>query len=181
MLSMPKTTVWHNIKGVQLSPHHMAILKAKQGGSAKRKMVMTNKAEGLAHTILQSRYREAAIIMAMLYWAEGSKKSCQFINSDGNMIRIFLYTIKNILGIQKSGVQPTMRIFTGMDQELCLGYWSAATGIPKADFTIRLNDGGARGRTTYGMCRITVKKGSFPLKVIHALIKQIGASCLTPS
>jgi hypothetical protein len=33
-----------------------------------------------------------------------------------------------------------------------------------------MNDGGTRGRTKYGMCRVGVKKGGQFLKLMHALI-----------
>ena len=36
-LSIPKTTVWHHIHNIKLSPKHIARLKARQGGSAERK------------------------------------------------------------------------------------------------------------------------------------------------
>jgi hypothetical protein len=66
-----------------------------------------------------------------------------------------------------------MRIFTGMDWEGCLSYWSKMTSIPKKEFKVRLNDGGTRGKTRYGMCRIGVRKGDCTLKLMHSLIDQV--------
>ncbi len=109
----------------------------------------------------------------MLYWGEGTKKVCEFINSDGNMIRCYLSILREMLGITSENVRATMRIFSGMDQNECLRYWSSVTGFPKDKFTVRINDGGTRGKTKYGMCRITVKKGANTLKLIHSLIKRL--------
>ena len=35
------------------------------------------------------------------------------------------------------------------------------------------NDGGKRGKSPFGICRVTIKKGSFVLKIIYALIERI--------
>lgn len=172
-LSIPKTTVWHHIRGVQVLPKYVDFLKAKQGGSHKRAQERWEKADQYARRLLASPKRDFAITLAMLYWGEGSKKVCEFINSDGNMIRCYLFILREMLGITSENIRATMRIFSGMDQSECLRHWSGATGFPREKFIVRFNDGGTRGRTKYGMCRITVKKGANTLKVIHSLINQL--------
>lgn len=172
-LSIPKTTVWHHIQAVKVLPEYATILKAKRGGSTKRFMRGVEEAQERAKEILRGPYREQIIALAMLYWGEGHKKSCEFINSDGSMIELFLNILRNAFEVPEQAIKPTMRVFDGMNQDACLSYWSQITGIPKAKFKLRLNDGGTRGRTKYGMCRITVRKGSKLLKLFHALINQI--------
>lgn len=148
------------------------MLKAKRGGSAKRFADAKKKAQERARELLQGADREKVVALAMLYWGEGHKKSCEFINSDGSMIRIYLGILRNVFEVPEHAIKPTMRIFTGMDRVECLSYWSRITGIPKDNFTVRFNDGGTRGRTKYGLCRITVRKGSQNLKIILAIIDQ---------
>lgn len=172
-LSIPKTTVWHHIHNVKISPKYTQIIRAKQGGSAKRKQVNIQKAQKYAEQLLQGPDRELCIILAMLHWTEGHKKSCEFINSDGNMVKVYLIILKKVFKLIADSIKPTLRIFSGMDKEECLNYWSRITKIPRHRFFFRLNDGGTRGRTRYGMCRITVKKGSNLLKIFLALIEQI--------
>lgn len=172
-LAIPKTTVWHHIQGVQVLPKYAQVLKAKRGGSTKRFAQGVEEAQKRAEEILWGPYRERAVAIAMLYWGEGHKKSCEFTNSDGKMVEVFLSILRNVFEVPEEAIKPTMRIFDGMDQKVCLSYWSQVTGIPKENFTLRLNDGGTRGRTKYGMCRIAVRKGSRLLKLFHALINQL--------
>ena len=171
-LAMPKTTVWYYVQNVSILSRYKGILKAKQGGSAKRKERHLQEAKEQADKLLESSYRNLAIAIAMLYWGEGNKKTCEFINSDGHMIDCYLTILRKVFKLPEESFIPTMRIFDGMDESKCLNYWSNITRIPKNKFIVRFNDGGTRGRTPFGMCRITVKKGSNTLKIIQALIKQ---------
>jgi len=177
-LFIPKTTVWHHVHNVKVSTKYKLMLKSKQGGSAKRRQKNLEKAQKYAQKLLKKStrelsIRELSIIIAMLYWGEGNKKRCEFINSDGKIIKTYLIILRNIFNIQKDFIKPTLRIYSGMSEKECLNYWACITKIPKHEFIVRLNDGGTKGRTTYGMCRITVKRGSNVLKLIQSLINQI--------
>ena len=108
----------------------------------------------------------------MLYWAEGCKKACEFINSDGRMVDLYVKIMVKIFNIPKERITPTIRIFSGMDKTECLNYWSKITRLPKERFFVRIDDGGTKSRTKYGMCRISIKKGSNTLKLILSLIQQ---------
>lgn len=172
-LSIPKTTVWYHVQGVSILPRYVTLLKSKRGGSKERKQKNLEIAKEKAGYILNSPYREHAIALAMLYWGEGSKKSCEFINSDGKMVQFYIKILKKLFNISEDDIKITIRMFSGMNQRECLNYWSYITNIPKNKFCIRINDGGTRGRTKCGMCRITLKRGSKVLKIIHSLIEQI--------
>jgi len=172
-LSIPKTTVWHHIHNIKVLPKYIPILKAKRGGSAKRKQKNLEEARKYAQKLLRGPNRDLSIVIAMLYWGEGNKKRCEFINSDGKIIKSYLIALRNVFNISEEFIKPIMRIYSGMNRKECLNYWSRITKIPKHKFIIRFNDGGTKGRTKYGMCRITVKKGSNVLKLIQSLIDQI--------
>jgi hypothetical protein len=167
---MPKTTVWHHVQNVEVLPQFRALLRSKRGGGSKRKAKNTQRAMEEANRLLDGSNRELLTALAMLYWAEGSKGSPEFINSDGRMISLYLHILRKALGIPNESIQITIRIFTGMNRNECVKYWSKITGIPSRYFTVRMNDGGTRGRTKYGMCRVGVKKGGQFLKLMHALI-----------
>lgn len=179
--SMPKTTVWHHVHAVDIAPKYLEMWSAKRGGSTKRTLKNWELAKQQACQLLQGEYRELLIAISMLYWAEGSKKDCEFINSNGKMIRCYLHILRTALNVRNEFIHPTMRIFTGMNREECLRYWSKITKIPKQNFTVRLNDGGTRGRTQHGMCRITIRKGSMSSKIIHSLIEQVSNEILNIS
>jgi len=172
-MSIPKTTVWHHVHNIKVSPKYILTLKGKRGGSAKRKQRNLEEARRYAQKLLQSSTRELSIIVAMLYWGEGSKKRCEFINSDGKIIETYLIVLRNVFNLQEEFIKPTIRIYSGMSRKQCLNYWSRITKIPEHKFIIRFNDGGTKGRTKYGMCRITVKKGGNILKLIQSLIDQV--------
>ena len=167
--TIPKTTVWNNVHNIKILPKYISQWEAKRGGSIKRKEKNLALAKETATKLIQAGYKEYLIAFSMLYWAEGSKRACEFINSDGQMIKLYLIILRKVLNIPESAIKPTMRIFTGMDQVECLDYWYGITGMPKDRFTIRFNDGGISGKTKYGMCRITVRKGHQTLKIIHSL------------
>jgi|SRR3989344_5833613 len=171
-LSMPKTTVWHHIQKVAVDPEYVSVLKAKIGGSRKRREKNLKIAKELAEKMINSPNREYLIILSMLYWAEGCKKACEFINSDGRMVDLYVKIMVKIFNIPKERITPTIRIFSGMDKTECLNYWSKITRLPKERFFVRIDDGGTKSRTKYGMCRISIKKGSNTLKLILSLIQQ---------
>ena len=172
-LQIPKTTVWHHVHKIQVLEKYTALLNSKRGGSKKRKQKNLEIARIEAEEILKGADRELAIILSMLYWGEGSKKTCDFINSDGKIIEVYLRIIREVFKIDENSIRATMRIFTGMDEKDCLNYWSKVTGIKKNEFKVRFNDGGTRGKTKYGMCRISIRKGAKLLKIIHSLIGQV--------
>ncbi|MCX6723508.1 MAG: hypothetical protein NT094_05640 [Candidatus Staskawiczbacteria bacterium] len=171
-LSIPKTTVWHHIQKVVVDPEYVSFLRSKIGGSRSRKEKNLKIAEELAKKMLNSPNREYLIILTMLYWAEGCKKAFNFVNSDGRMVDLFVKILIKIFGIPKENITPTMRIYSQMDRKKCLDYWSKITGLPKARFFVRIDDGGKESTTKYGMCRITIKKGSNTLKLVLSLIQQ---------
>lgn len=170
LLSIPKTTVWHHVQKIKVRPEYKSALKSKRGGSKIRTQRNWDQAKVIADNLLKSELREKAVILTMLHWCEGHKKTCEFINSDGRMVEIYLTILRKVLKIPEDRLKPTLRIFSGMNRKRCLEYWSQITKIPVRKFKIRNNDGGTRGKTLYGMCRITVRKGANTLKIIRSLI-----------
>lgn len=171
-LSIPKTTVWHHIKKVVVDPQYVSLLKSKIGGSRKRREKNLKIAEDSAKKMLNSANREYLLALAMLYWAEGCKNACEFVNSDGRMVDLYVKIIVKIFDIPKERITPTIRIISNMDKKECLEYWSKITGLPKDKFFVRINDGNTKSSTKYGMCRINIKKGSNTLKLVNSLIQQ---------
>lgn len=172
-LDIPKTTVWYHIQGIELLPEHIARLHANQrDNSRNRKEVNIRIAHEKARHLLSGRHRDFAIALAMLYWGDGHKERCDFINTDGAMVKVYLWIMRNVFNVSNDNLMPTLRIFSGMDEKECLNYWSKITQLPKKRFRVRFNDGMTRGRSKYGLCRIVVREGGNILKLLHALIDQ---------
>ena len=75
--------------------------------------------------------------------------------------------------ISKDRYFVTIRYFTGMSRELCLEYWSEQLEINKKYVKMYYNDGQTRGKSPYGMCRLTVKRGGYILKLLKSMISLV--------
>lgn len=173
-LNIPKTTVWHHVKEVKVKEEFLPALKSKRGGSKERRLKAIEKSITEAKEILNNK-KVYASILSMLYWAEGNKESCVFTNTDPKMIRIFINAMEKCFNISKDGYFVTIRYFTGMSKELCLKYWSNQLEIDKKCVKMYYNDGCTRGKSPYGMCRLTVKRGGYILKLLKSMIALVTA------
>ena len=173
-LNVPKTTVWHHIRGVKVREEFLPALKSKRGGSKKRRLKAIEKSISEAKEILNNK-KIYVSILSMLYWAEGNKESCVFTNTDPRMIRIFINTMSKCFDINKDRYFVTIRYFTGMDKDLCLEYWSNQLEINKKYIKMYYNDGCTRGKSPYGMCRLAVKRGGYILKLLESMISLVVA------
>ena len=173
-LNVPKTTVWHHLKGIKVKEEFLSALKSKRGGSKKRRLKAVEKSLFEAKEILNNK-KIYASILSMLYWAEGNKESCVFTNTDPQMIRVFINTMNKCFNINKDRYTLTIRYFTGMSQDLCLKYWSDQLEINKECVKMYYNDGCKRGKSPYGMCRLTVKRGGYVLKLLKSMIFLVAA------
>lgn len=180
-LSLPKTTIWHHIHKIKLSSAQIKQLRANQGGSRIRKELALQKAEKEALVLLSSNNKYLISLLAMLYWAEGDNKNAfSFVNTNADMIKIFIYILSVCFSIEKDQLMVTVRYFTGMNRIKCLEYWSKVTEVPKNQIKMYYNDGGSRGRTEFGMCRIAVRKGGYLFKLVRSLIKNITKEIIVP-
>src|SRR3989344_3063982 len=71
ILSMPKTTIWHHIRGIKLRKKYILKLKANQGGSRLKKERDLIRAKDEARALFDSEHRYLVSLLSMLYWAEG--------------------------------------------------------------------------------------------------------------
>lgn len=97
------------------------------------------------------------------------------------MIQFFLAHLRELFGLTGENIRVTARIFSGMKEVECVQYWSKITGVPARRIVVYRNDGGSSGRTHYGICRLTIRKGSYILKIIHSLVNQLAAETTNQS
>lgn len=167
-------TVFKYIQGISVLPEYRAILKAKQGGSKERSKKQWIEAEKRSKESFDKlSQREKILILVSLYWAEGNKKDLNMINSDPEMIRIFIECLESI-GIMRSNLTCSLRIYSDMDQKEIVNYWMNHLGINRGQIgTIEILTGKEKGKLEFGMCRIRVKKGAPSLKFITSIINRI--------
>lgn len=173
--SLPKTTIWHHVHKIKLSPEKVLRLRSAGGRtSSARKQLAIKRAEKEAFKIVNSDLRYHVSLLSMLYWAEGdNKNNFSFVNTNDDMIKLVIQILDRCLSVKKDQLLITIRYFTGMNRDNCLNHWSKVTGVPKNQIRMYYNDGGSRGRKEFGMCRIAVKKSSYLFKLVRALINNI--------
>lgn len=175
-----KTTIWHHVHTIKLSQDKESILRARKGTSRKRSKDEWIRAEHEAQGILRdfslAHANTWAILFIALYWAEGTKSSFVFTNTDPDMIRIFLRFLKKFLHVADERIDILVRTSIPMKPSECQKYWASITGFPLKYVRINHNDQHNKSKTTYGMCRITVRQGGYLLKLFHCLKKELVAS-----
>lgn len=169
--NLSKTTTWHHIKDVELSEDAERILRSK-GGQVKGQRVWEKAEKFALETISAVDVRAAwPVLLATLYWCEGTKRSgFVFTNTDPNMIVMFLKIMRENLRVPDDDFDILIRTCKPMNSIACRRYWSAVTGLSIRNIRNNHHDLYNRSKTKYGMCRITVRKGNFYLKVMHCLI-----------
>jgi len=77
------------------------------------------------------------IYCSLLYWAEGAKNKgarIEFTNSDPNMIKAFLYFLRNGFDIDETGLRINMHIHDYHDEIIQKEFWSKIAKIPTSQF-----------------------------------------------
>ncbi|MCX5698750.1 MAG: hypothetical protein NTX01_03530 [Candidatus Omnitrophica bacterium] len=73
----------------------------------------------------------------MLYWAEGTLKgqTVDFVNSNPDMIRIFLKFLRQVCGVDNRRLRLYLYTYPYLDLENTKNYWKNVAGIPLNQFT----------------------------------------------
>lgn len=181
ILSIPKTTIWHHIQDIKLRKKYILKLKANQGGSRLKKERDLIRAKNESLSLLNSEHKYLVSLLAMLYWSEGDNKNgFSFVNTNAEMISMFINILEKCFHVHKNQLLITVRYFTGMNRANCLRHWSKITKVSKKQINMYYNDGGKRGRTEFGMCRIGVRKSGYLFKVVRSLIVEVSKEINAP-
>ncbi len=163
-----RTTIYSYLKDVKTD------FDLRNTGSIKKSKMAWDSARKMASDEIKNISREGKmLILACLYWGEGNKKELNLINSDPNLIRIFVNCLMD-LGVKKDDFFISVRIYEDMNQEKVKDFWAKTIGIKKELF--KGSDvlvGKKLGKLEYGMCRIRVRKGGNYFKSIMSMIDLI--------
>lgn len=103
----------------------------------------------------------AKLALAMLFWAEGSKKedSLTFGNSDPALIRMFLQLLRCCYKLDEDKFRCTVMCRADQDAAALQGFWSEVTSIPlhrfyKSSIDMRTVGKPTRKDNYKGVCRI---------------------------
>jgi hypothetical protein len=174
ILKISKSTASRYSKGIEILPEFKARWlerrNASQIISEKAWKIAEQASADLINTISE---KELKILGAALYWAEGAKRQFNFINSDPQMIKLFIYILVNGYKIPPSSIKISLRLFEDISIPEALKFWSGITNFELTDQTeLNIIKGSKKGKLPYGMCRIRVKKGGLLLKTIFAINKR---------
>jgi len=86
---------------------------------------------------LNEKERELKIAGIMLYWAEGTLRgnTVDFVNSNPDMVKIFLKFLREICGIEEKRLRLYLYAYSHLDLNSTMDYWKKVTGIPINQFT----------------------------------------------
>lgn len=168
-------TVHRYCKNVSVSNKYKRILKEKQGGSKiiSFKNWEDARKKALLYIVNKPNLQERLYLLAGLYWGEGDKRELSLINSDPDLIKIFIYCLQDI-GIKTDQLKINLRIYTGINKNEAINFWSKYLNIDIRLIKIsEIVEGGDRKKHKYGMCRVRVAKSGLYFKLIMSLIFEI--------
>jgi|SRR3989344_5480494 len=159
-----------------------------------RQRALEERSKGKAR-IAKLTLQHLEIIGAALYWAEGYKRlrvrdgkermghTISFVNSDADMIQLFIKFVRNILEIPDSKFRFVMRLYDHINEQEALEYWMKVTGFPKENFhkTTYLISGASKrkrpiNRLPYGTLHVEIadtRKFHYLIGLIDGVKNQI--------
>ena len=186
-LKIPKSTLRVWLGDVVLSALARARLSARMKSGSfvliKRNKMQTHSARQRAHQVRTAAAKrinsldqqDLLLIGTVLYWAEGYKRIkvrdgreitshvISFVNSDADMIRIFIRFLVEILEINPSSIRLVMRLYPHINERNAMRYWMNITGLKEGHFwkSTNLVTGASKGirpfnRLPYGTLQVTV-------------------------
>lgn len=173
--SVPRSSVWRLTRDVQLNAKQKQILQSRMGGSTirlkERKLLADKQANRMIRTAYSRKCRP--LILAALYWAEGTKSSFVFTNTDADMIRIFLHILRTSFQVSNSRLKVMVRIGSEQNKRAAVTHWANVTELLPEKLSLNIHSKFNKTTTQHGLCRITVSKGGQLLKTVMALNKEL--------
>lgn len=174
-MNIAKSTVLRHVCDVTILPEFVLSWSAKRGGSNQRMLLKEKQYYEESKSVFSElSAKEKLLFISALYWAEGNKKDLILINSDPNMIKIYISGMRDLFNIPNERISINIRIHSDLNQAKCLDFWSNVTGIPVSDFRkTEIIEGKKNGKLYYGMCRVRLLRGGDLLKKIISVNKVI--------
>lgn len=173
-LHIAKSTAFRYGHSTPIKAKFINIWSEKRGGASKRRKLLKERLfyEEMKSLVSKLSAREKMLFISALYWAEGNKKDLILINSDPDLIRVFVNGIKDTFNISEDRFKANIRIHSDLAEDECLKFWSDITNIPISNFLkSEIIDGKKKGKLQYGMCRVRISKGGDLLKKIMSINK----------
>lgn len=186
-LNIPKSTLSGWLRNVVLNDRARKRLEDREraGGKVliKRNKLQTKNAENRTKEIFLKGMKEVPnlkptdllVTGAVMYWAEGYKRKrkrqgreivahpISFVNSDPEMVRIFILFLFQILAVPKQKIVLTMRLYAHINESTAREYWKKVTDLQdshfrKTTYLVSLSSKGKRAFNTlpFGTLQVSV-------------------------
>lgn len=174
MTGISKSTLSLHLRNVELPKVAKDMLQRKQFKSKLDSEAEWRSALDWSDGVIGNlSHRDWMIILAMIYWGEGTKKELNMINSDPAMIRVFVFCIR-LLGVVEDDIQIGLRLFPNCNIEESKKFWSKTIGVMQSQINgIEFVTGSKKHKHIYGMCRVRVRKGGLYFKKIMSMISSV--------
>ncbi len=133
---------------------------------------------------LKGEKRDIFIAGCMLYWAEGtkSKNSIRLSNSDKNMIKFFVKFLEFIFNLQKEKILFSINCYTDIHNiDEIEKHWLEVTSLSylnmrksTLNYPSKYSRQKKRGKSPYGVCKITVHSSQIVQQIYGALQEMAG-------
>lgn len=147
-LKVAKSTVSIWVKEVVLSKNAQKRLQSRwNNGVRKSRITSINKRlkrdlceyEKASYIISKTKFDsfQQAVLCSLIFWCEGSKsdnESLSFINSDPDLISLFLKLLRENFDIDESRMRICMYLHQYHDKLAQLRFWSIVTKVPEENF-----------------------------------------------
>jgi len=175
-IPVSKSTLSLWLRDVVLSDKARERLDLRMRSEGSKKLIVlnklqTHKAEERARSIQSQGKRnlstldkkDLAFVGAVLYWAEGHKRlkvrdgrarmshTISFVNSDAEMVSVFVRFLREILDIPSEKIRLNMRLYAHINENNARAYWIRATNLSQKHFfkTTYLVSGASKGIRPY--------------------------------
>lgn len=175
MANIPKSSVLRYISGVKISSKYKSRWLERRNASKVRSLKNWEIAKSEAIDLVPKiSNREAVLIIASLYWSEGSKKDFSFSNTDPEMIKVFLKILRSVFKVNNDDLKFSIRIYSDLNLNKCINFWSKVAGVKlNHKASVNILEGSKNGKLKYGMFRVRVRKGGLLLKTMFSIINRL--------
>lgn len=163
-----KTTIFNYIKDVKVD------FDLRKTGSTRKAKRDWEESETIANNLVGDiSFSSEILILASLYWGEGNKGELSLINSDPDLVRIYVNCLRK-LGVKNEDLLVSVRIYEDLIPKIVKSFWAKTLDIDVGLIkSVNVLHGKKLGKLKYGMCRVRVRKGAKYFKIIMSVIDLI--------
>lgn len=188
-LNLAKSTLSDWLKNLPLSEEQLSLLsknrdnsrdirvkRFRQAAKNKRLLRLTKLFNTQKKKLLPLSKRELLMAGLFLYWGEGNKQRGRVAisNTDPRVIQFSIYWMNKILKVPKRKMGILLHLYSDMDNQVEMEFWSQTLGIPKEQFKPPYIKKSTRGGLSYrgfghGTCNLICLNSALAEKIAMSI------------